>query len=169
MTINRTARAIATAQAATSRLMTWLLLLSLGIDAPAVAGERTQPRPVSFTNEVMAVLGKSGCNAGACHGHNTGKGGFKLSLRGYNPTADHQAIVRDLMGRRVNWLRPEASLLLLKPSAQVQHGGGKRFGPQSDSFILLRDWIAEGTTSDVGRATKLERIEVFPDSRMLTP
>lgn len=137
--------------------------------APAATDDREQSGAVSFTNDVMAVLGKAGCNAGACHGHNSGKGGFKLSLRGSSPASDHQAIVRGLMGRRIDPLDPDASLLLLKPSGQVQHGGGKRFGPQSEFYGLVRRWIAGGAISDVGRATKLERIEVVPDARQLTP
>jgi hypothetical protein len=58
-------------------MRTSLVLLFLA--CPAISAPPT--RPVSFTNDVMAVLGKAGCNSGACHGHSSGKAGFKLSLR----------------------------------------------------------------------------------------
>lgn len=128
-----------------------------------------EPRQVSFTNEVMAVLGKAGCNSGPCHGHNTGKGGFKLSLRGYDPAFDHRALTHDAMGRRIDRLVPERSLLLLKPTGDVTHGGGKRLDRASESYAILRDWIAAGASLDVDRAPKLEQITVAPDKRTLMP
>src|SRR4051812_44358997 len=84
--------------------------------------------PVSFRNDVMAVVSKAGCNAGACHGNKTGKGGFKLSLRGQDPDLDYAALTHDLFARRTNPLDPDRSLILLKPTAQLAHEGGQRFG-----------------------------------------
>src|SRR3954447_26912936 len=81
----------------------------------------------SFRNDVMAVLSKAGCNAGACHGNKSGKGGFKLSLRGESFADDYLALTRDMAGRRTNVLEPDQSLMLLKPTAQLPHEGGKRF------------------------------------------
>src|SRR5438552_5378097 len=83
---------------------------------------------VSFRNEVMAVFSKAGCNAGTCHGNKNGKGGFKLSLRGQDPEADYLMLTRDLFSLRVNPLEPEQSLVLLKPTTQVSHQVGLRFG-----------------------------------------
>src|SRR5438876_11968194 len=101
----------------------WLAALAaLSGSTPLRAG------PVSFTNEVMAVLSKGGCNQGACHGNQNGKGGFKLSLRGEDPDADFQTLTHDMLGRRTNPLRPAESLLLQKATAGVPHEGGKRFG-----------------------------------------
>src|SRR5512132_4353604 len=108
--------------------------------APAL---RADPIP-SFNNDVMAVLSKAGCNAGACHGNQNGKGGFKLSLRGQDPSLDYQSIVRDVEGRRLNWLSPEQSLLLLKPLAKVPHQGGRRIGMDSPELKILQDWIVQG-------------------------
>ncbi|MBI1923130.1 hypothetical protein HYR99_02655 [Candidatus Poribacteria bacterium] len=71
----------------------------------------------------MPVFTKFGCNAGACHGAAVGRGGFKLSLFGGNPQADYEAIVRQLGGRRINLTRPEESLVILKPTSQISHGG----------------------------------------------
>src|SRR5437868_7213202 len=78
---------------------------------------------VSFRNDVMAVLSKGGCNMGACHGNQNGKGGLKLSLRGQDPAADLAALTRDTLGRRTNPQRPADSLILLKATAFVPHEG----------------------------------------------
>ena len=136
--------------------------------APAKQGRGRKIPPVSFVNEVMAVLGKAGCNAGVCHGNASGKGGFKLSLRGYNPAADLEAITRDELGRRVNPVAAEASLVLQKPAGLVEHGGGQRFGVDSESYRLLHQWLQEGARGDFNRAPRLEKIEVFPESRILS-
>ena len=90
---------------------------------PVVAVEPTVA--ISFTNDVMAVLGKAGCNSGACHGHNSGKAGFKRSLRGYDLRADFAALA-DADSGRVDRKDPADSLILQIPTAQLEHGGGKR-------------------------------------------
>src|ERR1700731_1684588 len=82
---------------------------------------RVQAEPVSFRNEVMAVLSKCGCNQGACHGNQNGKNGFKLSLRGDDPEFDLDVLRHGMLGRRVNSLHPEESLVLLKSTAAVPH------------------------------------------------
>jgi hypothetical protein len=135
-------------------------------EVTVVVGDLGAPRPVSFANEVMAVLGKAGCNAGACHGHNSGKGGFKLSLRGYDPKTDHGTITADKF-ERIDPKAPEESLILLKPTKQNPHKGGKRFEVGSASYELLLKWVTEGAQSDVGRAPRVERIEVFPPLRVM--
>ena len=106
---------------------------------------------VSFRNEVMAVLSKSGCNAGACHGNANGKAGFKLSLRGEDAVFDFNALTRDEFGRRIDALAPERSLILQKATAELGHEGGKRFEKDSLEYRLLRDWIAQGAADDVQR------------------
>jgi hypothetical protein len=132
---------------------------------PAFADQA--PAPVSFVNEVMAVLGKAGCNAGVCHGNTSGKGGFKLSLRGYNPSADLEAITRAHLGRRVNRETAAASLFLQKPAGLVDHGGGQRFGVNSDFYRLIHQWLEEGAKGDINQAARLEKIDVFPEARIL--
>lgn len=153
-----------------SRMGTTTLRIA-GLDQTAsvkvIVGDLTGTPPVSLTNEVMAVLGKAGCNAGACHGHNSGKGGLKLSLRGYDPLFDLKAITRGQLGRRINRLVPEESLLLRKPTGGIAHEGGLRFSTSSDSYRVLRDWLKEGAKADLGQAPRLERIEVSPDYRLL--
>src|SRR5262249_10927261 len=99
---------------------------------------------VDFERHVMGVLGKMGCNSGSCHGSFQGKGGFRLSLFGYDPDKDYFALTREALGRRIDPVNPDRSLILLKPTGQVDHGGGMRFGRQSWQYQLLREWITGG-------------------------
>src|SRR6185437_3874920 len=96
-----------------------IVCLCLGQSGYAEAAHRE----VSFQNDVMAVLAKAGCNAGACHGNKSGKAGFKLSLRGQDPDLDYNTLTRDLMGRRTNPIDPDQSLILLKATAKLPHEG----------------------------------------------
>ncbi|TXT20852.1 MAG: hypothetical protein FD138_4140 [Planctomycetota bacterium] len=111
---------------------------------------------------VMAVLSKAGCNLGTCHGNQNGKGGFKLSLRGENPDADFVTLTHEQVGRRVNTVRAENSLLLLKPTMSVPHEGSKRFDEDSPEYDLLRRWIAAGMPATPRDEPKLQSLEVTP-------
>ena len=99
------------------------------------------PDKVDFERHVMGLLGRLGCNAGSCHGSFQGRGGLRLSLFGYDPQRDFLALTRDLEGRRVNRSDPDSSLVLLKPSGRIPHGGYKRFDIHSWQYALLRRWI----------------------------
>ncbi len=136
--------------------------------AATVAAEAEGPESVSFRNEVMPTLSRSGCNLGVCHGNQHGKGGFRLSLRGQHPDRDYRTLVRELGSRRVNLLEPEASLLLRKPTMQVPHQGGRRFGIPSPEYRILRDWISAGLPNDLDSATRLVKLTVTPEQRTLT-
>jgi hypothetical protein len=127
--------------------------------ASAIAIHAHEPR---FDVEVMAVLSKAGCNAGACHGNATGKGGLKISLRGEDPANDYAILAKDFGGRRVNVEQPEKSLLLLKALGAVAHGGGVRFARDSQEYKLLHDWIAAGVKKSLNDSTKLLALEVTP-------
>jgi hypothetical protein len=124
-------------------------------------------RPLSFRNDVMAVLSKAGCNAGTCHGNFNGKNGFRLSLRGEDSAFDLDSLARDTQGRRVCPLDPAASLVLRKPTGQVPHEGGVRFARESHEYNTLRRWIAEGLRPDPPDAPRLTRLEVLPRQRVL--
>ena len=105
----------------------------------------TPARPVDFDTEIVPVLTKAGCNAGACHGAAAGRGGFRLSLFGGDPAADYDAIVHELEGRRVNLARPGESLVLAKPTGDCsQHGGGHALDADGPGAKRLADWIAAG-------------------------
>jgi hypothetical protein len=110
--------------------------------APGQAAEL--PRKIDFERHVMGLLGRMGCNSGSCHGSFQGRGGLRLSLFGFDPEKDYQTLTRDLEGRRINRADPDASLLLLKPTGQVAHGGYTRFDRNSWAYTLLRKWIQEG-------------------------
>src|SRR5262245_46682632 len=127
----------------------------------------TNAAEVSFRNDVMAVLSKAGCNAGACHGNASGKAGFKLSLRGEDLELDFNALTHDQFGRRINPLDPDQSLILLKPTAQLAHEGGKRFSTDSDEYKILRAWIAQGARLDASDTLRLLKIEVVPEEQIL--
>src|SRR5262249_40571211 len=105
--------------------------------------------PYSFRHEVMPVLSRAGCNAGACHGYSLGKNGFKLSLRGSDPELDHPMIVREALGRRLDLLAPESSLLVAKARGDVPHEGGQRFQRGSLSDQILVNWIRQGAPGDL--------------------
>jgi hypothetical protein len=117
--------------------------------------------------QVEPVLTRAGCNAGACHGTPTGKNGFRLSLRGYDPALDAFTLVREFQGRRINLLDPDASLLLAKATGRVSHEGGRRFDRNSPLYAILRDWIAAGAVDDSATAPRLERLTVDPPRRVL--
>jgi hypothetical protein len=122
---------------------------------------------VSFRNDAMAVFAKAGCSAGACHGNKTGKGGFKLSLRGQDPDIDFVTLTRDLAARRTNPMEPDQSLILLKPTGQIAHEGGVRFTKDSPEYGILRRWIEAGTPRDSESTPVLERLIVTPREAVL--
>ncbi len=134
---------------------------------PVTVTGQAQPPAVSFVRDVMPVLGKTGCNAGTCHGGQKGRNGFKLSLRGYDPAYDHEQIVEDIAGRRIDRKEPANSLILLKPTQGVPHEGKFIFNEKSRYYAVMRQWIAEGCASDVATTKRVERIEVLPSVPLL--
>jgi hypothetical protein len=134
---------------------------------PVTIKDFEKPAPLSFRRDLMAALNVGGCNAGACHGTPSGKGGFKLSLRGYDPTADYVQLTRDVLGRRTDRLDPEASLILQKGLGRVPHEGGQRFQPTSIPARTMRNWLGEGLQDDPADLPALKGIEVLPGSRVL--
>ncbi len=116
----------------------------------------------SFRNHVEPVLAKQGCNSGACHGALAGKGGFRLSLQGYDPEVDFFNIVKQDRGRRVEFDDPGRSLLLAKPSGAIAHKGGVRFSTESLDYRILSGWVAAGASRPVEGEAVVERLEVSP-------
>ena len=115
---------------------------------------------MSFSRDVMAVISKSGCNAGACHGNQNGKGEFKLSLWGEDPSHDYEKILSS--DKRVNLKDPKSSKILLKPTLQSKHEGEKRFDMDSDEYRILLEWISSGARTDIETKPKLESIQISP-------
>ncbi len=129
--------------------------------AVRVSGFRTG-RAIDFRTEVVPLLSRLGCNAGGCHGKASGQNGFKLSLFGSDPAFDHEAIVREARGRRVFPAAPAQSLLLMKATGQVPHGGGKRLAGDSEEYGLIRRWIEAGAPASAPSAAAVVRLRVTP-------
>ena len=143
--------------------------LNIDVDGKATAAKvivenQDKPQPVSFLYDTLAALSKNSCNAGACHGSPSGKGGFRLSLRAFDPKLDELTLIREDFGRRTNSLDPENSLLLLKPLMKVAHGGGRQIRADDPAYNVIRDWIAEGCKMDAADTARPVKIDVYPKS-----
>src|SRR5262245_66253960 len=120
--------------------MLWLVggfvVESTADEAAKVAGQVTEPTKgaLSFTNDILPVLSKLGCNSGSCHGKAIGQNGFRLSLFGFDPAFDYQSLVHESRGRRVSPAAPDDSLILLKAAGGMAHGGGVRFAADSAAY-----------------------------------
>ena len=116
---------------------------------PVRVANYEKPEPVSFKFETLPILTKQGCANGSCHGSPHGKGGFSLSLFGYDPTIDRVSLTRDGFNRRTDVLEPGESLILKKPLLEVSHVGGKRLRKTDTGYGLLSSWIYEGANTDI--------------------
>ena len=147
----------------------WLAgMLFASLDCWATAEEsRPKPAAVSFQYDVLAALSKHSCSSGACHGSPAGKGGFRLSLRGFDADFDSLTLIREDLGRRTTAFAPEDSLLLAKPTMRVAHGGGQRLKKTDPGYLLIRDWIAQGCRPDAADAPVCTGIEVNPKEQQL--
>jgi len=123
--------------------------------------------PINFANQIVPIFTKTGCNGGGCHGKSAGQNGFRLSLLGFEPAEDYEHLVKEARGRRLFPAAPERSLLLMKGSATLPHGGGKRLDPDSDDYRLIVRWIAQGMTYGKTNDPTVARIEVFPKERTM--
>ena len=122
---------------------------------------------MDFERDVQPVLTRFGCNAGACHGKARGQNGFQLSLLGFDPQFDYEALTREARGRRIFLPDPEQSLFLQKPTGQIPHGGGKRLAKDSAAYHLLLDWIRQGLPREIPGKPDLVNVTVTPDEKIL--
>lgn len=134
---------------------------------PVDVQQSAQARETSFEFDALAALSKQGCNSGACHGSPSGKGGFRLSLRAFDTVLDKLTLIREDLGRRIDVVNPDSSLLLQKPLMKLPHGGGLKLTKRDPAYAVLRQWIAEGCQPDPENAAKCVRIEVAPGSGRL--
>ncbi|QDV86177.1 DUF1549 and DUF1553 domain-containing protein [Stieleria magnilauensis] len=139
------------------------------IDVPVVVSGTESAHRWSFRNDVQSVLAKAGCNMGSCHGALAGKGGFRLSLRGYDNQSDFLSITRQARGRRIEMADPGRSLLLAKPTGALPHKGGLRLDVDSHDYHVISQWIADGAEGPSDDDPTLERISVMPENAMLSP
>ncbi len=151
---------------AVAAVLTGLALsVPAGAAVPLPNGGRVEK--VDFERHVMGLFGRSGCNSGSCHGSFQGKGGFRLSLFGYDPDKDYFALTREALGRRVNPADPDNSLVLLKATGAVDHGGGRRFDRASWQYQLLREWIVAGAPWTKGSGA-VKSVAVTPPEQAFT-
>jgi hypothetical protein len=125
--------------------------------------------PISFTNDVMPVLTRSGCNTGSCHGAARGKDGFRMSLFGFDPAGDYARITREIGVRRINLALPEESLFLTKSIGAVPHTGGKLFDRESDYYATIREWLAAGALADPADPPPptVESVAIYPPQAVI--
>jgi uncharacterized protein DUF1549/uncharacterized protein DUF1553/Big-like domain-containing protein len=128
----------------------------------SVVAARETPK-LSFVKDVVPVFTMAGCAGSNCHGSIRGQKGFKLSLFGYEPEIDHEAILP-----RIDRANPEKSLVLTKPTFQIQHGGGLRFAVGSLEYRTILEWIRGGATFDSAGSPRIASLSVFPEERILT-
>jgi hypothetical protein len=137
---------------------------------PVTVAKSTADMPVSFAREIEPILTKAGCNSGACHGASLGRGGFRLSLFGFDPTFDHTQIVQSNEGRRVVVNDPERSIVLAKPALVMEHGGGERLKHNGRDYLRVRQWLEDGAPAPNAKTDpEVTRLEVFPAARVVLP
>ncbi|GIW81606.1 MAG: hypothetical protein KatS3mg105_3413 [Gemmatales bacterium] len=134
--------------------------------AAAIADVPTSPR---FSRHVTAVFSRLNCNGGTCHGAVQGQNGFRLTLFGADPELDYHRLVREYAGRRINPVRPSASLLLQKATAQIAHEGGRRMEVGSPEYEVLKRWIAAGAPLDDISQSHLKELRVLPPVKTVKP
>lgn len=135
--------------------------------APIVVANFTAPFVWSFRNQVLPVMTKMGCNSGPCHGAAAGKNGFKLTLRGYDPETDYFTLTHQAIGRRTNRMEPAKSLILLKPTLTIRHGGGQRFPVGSPEYKVISGWIAAGMPPPKASDPRIVDLQVYPHEASL--
>ncbi len=126
-------------------------------------------QPVEFSRDIVPILTRAGCNQGTCHGAALGRGGFRLSLRGFDPEFDYPQIVQSAEGRRVVLGDPERSILLQKPAGIMEHGGGERFRLHSREYATIRRWLEDGVPAPTAKDPTVQKVEVWPTARTLVP
>ncbi len=142
-------------------------VLNKKYEVPIRVQNASRPRRFNFENDIVPILSRHGCNSSGCHGKAEGQNGFKLSVFGFDPPADHRALTQEGRGRRIFMPAPKHSLLLRKISGGVAHGGGRILSTQSDDYETLRAWIALGVPLGESTDPKVMRIRVEPGDRQL--
>jgi hypothetical protein len=137
------------------------------VDVPVTVAGYDPDAPVSFPRQVVPILTKLGCNAGGCHGKASGQNGFKLSLFGFDPRLDHDALTREARGRRLFPAAPENSLFLLKATATIAHAGGRRLDRQAPEYALLLRWIKQGAPYEPGKPRQVIALDLWPRDRLM--
>ena len=122
----------------------------------------SKPVESTFETDVQPILTRLGCNSGPCHGKQRGQNGFQLSLFGFDTDFDYNAVATENRGRRVFLASPENSLLLMKATAALPHGGGKRLDPSSPYYATILSWIRAGLPHAAADAPKPVSVAIEP-------
>lgn len=148
----------------TKLLATWQ---GFTAETPLSVTDATKPRAVSFQQDIMPLLTRTGCNTGSCHGAARGKDGFRMSLFGFDPQGDYQRITREIGVRRINLAIPDQSLMLLKAVGAVPHTGGKRMEHGGAYYNTMLSWLEAGAPNDPTTPPACVKVEVFPPQAVL--
>ncbi|MDX1947489.1 MAG: DUF1549 domain-containing protein [Pirellulaceae bacterium] len=145
------------------------IVAAAGIDAnvKVKVTNLVQDLPINFANQITPVFTKYSCNGGGCHGKSGGQNGFRLSLLGFEPKEDYEYLVKEGRGRRLFPAAPDQSLLLLKATARLPHGGGQRIEFDSPAYRVLKRWIEQGTPYGKESDPVVTHIEVLPTERLM--
>lgn len=146
------------------RNASWTVPLRSGMPAAPSSVKR-----ISFLNDIEPILTRAGCNQGACHGSQFGKGGFKLSLAAYDPQWDHESIVRQSSGRRISPAAPLSSLVLRKAALELPHSGGLKIPRGSGDYAVIARWLREGAPGPNSADAHITALEATPTRKILHP
>jgi len=136
---------------------------------PVLTTSPAEDPPLHFQRDILPLLSKLGCNSGGCHGRQAGQNGFKLSVFGFDPQADFDALTKEARGRRLFPADPRLSLLLRKATGSVPHGGGQRMGVNSVDQQIMLKWIEQGTPWGQSDGPVLEKLVIQPQQVLLEP
>lgn len=143
--------------------------LGTQVKIPITVSAAGTKHPISFTNDVMPVLTRSGCNTGSCHGAARGKDGFRISLFGFDPEGDYFRITREIGVRRINLAVPAESLFLKKSIGAVPHTGGKLFDTDSDYYATVLEWLSGGALADPAdnKPPTVDSVAIYPPQAVI--
>ncbi len=129
---------------------------------PVTVTATKREQPVHFENDIIPILSRFGYHTSGCHDKAEGQNGFKLSIFGFDPESDLSALSEEGRGRRLVLPVPEKSLLLLKASGGMPHGGGVRIRRNSGEYRLMAEWIASGAQFGPENSPRVESIRITP-------
>ena len=115
----------------------------------------------NFQKHVVPLLSRLGCNGRACHGSFQGRGDFRLSLFGYDFVADYQEL-NDPESPRINIGEPLDSLIIVKPTDEDMHEGGKRYSQGGWEYRVLLNWVRGGESFAEENIAQLDHLEINP-------
>ena len=148
--------------------MNWRQFMTLFASVLGFSAATANSAPINFVNDVLPVLTKAGCNTGECHAKaGQGQNGFQLSILGFEARDDYERMAKESRSRRIFPAAPDQSLILLKGSSSVPHGGGAKLPRDSSGYKLLWEWISQGLPYGQPDDPTLSSIEVSPGSGTL--